>query len=128
VARFLSQEYLDLQKELSAGQPERPGASVRMQYVVTGGPDGEVRYHWVLEDGKLREAALGDLPDADVTMTEGYDDAALIAKGDLDPNTAFMQGRIKVAGNMARLMSLMPLTSAPEYKQVQLDLLAQTEF
>ena len=128
MAKFLTQEYMDLQRSLADGQPERPGASARMQYVVTGGPDGDVRYHWVLHNGRLLEASLGDLADAEVTLTQSYDDAVQIAKGELDANVAFMQGRIKLAGDMAKLMALMPLTNAPEYKQLQTDLLAQTEF
>ena len=128
MAKFLSQEYMDVQKKLSEGQPERPGTSARMQYVVTGGPDGDIRYHWVLENGKLLEAALGDVDDAEVTLTQSYEDAVKIAKGELDPNAAFMQGRIKVTGNMQKLMQLMPLTNAPEYKELQKDLRSQTEF
>jgi putative sterol carrier protein len=128
VAKYLTQEHLDLTKKLGEGQPERPGASARMQYVVTGGPDGDVKYYWVLENGKLTEAQIGELGDAEVTLTQTYDDALKITKGELDANAAFMQGRIKVAGNMAKLMALMPLTNAPEYKQLQTDLLEQTEF
>ncbi len=128
MAKFLSQEYMDLQKTLSEDQPERPGTTARMQYVVTGGPDGDIRYFWVLEDGKLLEAALGDKDDAEVTLTQTYDDAVKIAKGELDPNAAFMQGKIKVTGNMQKLMQLMPLTNAPEYKELQKALRGQTEF
>lgn len=128
MAKFLSQEYMDLQKELSEDQPERPGTTARMQYVVTGGPDGDIKYFWVLEDGKLLEAALGEKDDAEVTLTQSYDDAVKIAKGELDPNAAFMQGRIKVTGNMQKLMQLMPLTNAPEYKELQKQLRGQTEF
>ena len=128
MAKFLSQDYMDLQKKLSEGQPERPGTSARMQYVVTGGPDGDIRYHWVLENGKLLECALGDADDPEVTLTQSYEDAVKIAKGELDPNAAFMQGRIKVTGNMQKLMQLMPLTNAPEYKELQKELRSQTEF
>jgi hypothetical protein len=39
-----------------------------------------------------------------------------------------MQGRIKVAGNMAKLMALMPLTNAPEYKSLQKEIQEITEF
>ncbi len=82
----------------------------------------------MLEDGKLLEAALGDKDDAEVTLTQTYDDAVKIAKGELDPNAAFMQGKIKVTGNMQKLMQLMPLTNAPEYKELQKKLRGQTEF
>ncbi|HEY3724563.1 MAG TPA: SCP2 sterol-binding domain-containing protein [Acidimicrobiia bacterium] len=119
MTKFLSQEWLDETRVLAESQPERPGASAQMQYVVTGGPDGDVRYYWILENGKLLESALGDAPDADFTMTLVYDDAVKVQEGELDANAAFMQGRMKVAGNMAKLMALMPLTNSPEYKSLQ---------
>ena len=126
--KFLSQEWLDKGRELAESQPERPGASARMQYVVTGAPDGDVKYYWVLENGKLLEAKVGEMEDPEVTLTQTYDDALKIQKGELDANAAFMQGRIKVTGNMAKLMSLLPLTNAPEYKQLQTEIQAVTEY
>ncbi|PZS19627.1 MAG: hypothetical protein DLM54_06610 [Acidimicrobiales bacterium] len=128
MVKWLTQEWLDEFKRLAQSQPERPGASARMQYVVTGGPDGEVRYYWDLENGKLLDTRLGDLPDSEVVLTQSYEDALKIQKGDLDPNAAFMQGRVKVTGNMAKLMSLLPITNSPEYKQLQTEVLAITEF
>ena len=126
--KWLSQEWLDEGKKLAEGQPERPGASARMQYVVTGGPDGDIKYYWVLENGKLQESKLGEMPDPEVTLTQSYEDAMKIQKGELDANAAFMQGRVKVTGNMAKLMSLLPLTNAPEYKQLQEQIQAITEY
>jgi putative sterol carrier protein len=128
MSKWLSQEWLDETRKLAEGQPERPGASARMQYVVTGTPDGDVHYYWLLENGKLQESKLGDLPDAEVTLTQTYDDAMKIQKGELDANAAFMQGRVKVTGNMAKLMSLLPLTNAPEYKQLQTEIQAITDY
>lgn len=126
--KWLTQEWLDEQVRLAQTQPERPGASARMQYVVTGGPDGDVRYYWVLENGKLLESRLGELSDAEVTLTVTYEDAMKIQQGELDPNAAFMQGRIKVTGNMAKLMALLPITNSPEYKQFQDELREVTEY
>jgi predicted lipid carrier protein YhbT len=128
MSKWLTQDWLDETRKMAEGQPERPGASARMQYVVTGAPDGEVKYFWVLENGKLLESQLGELGDAEVTMTQTYEDAMKIQKGELDPNAAFMQGRIKVSGNMAKLMSLMPLTNAPEYKELQKEIQEITEY
>ena len=128
MSKWLTQEWLDETRQMAESQPERPGASARMQYVVTGGPDGDIKYYWVLENGKLKESQLGDLPDAEVTMTQTYEDAQKIQKGELDANAAFMQGRVKVSGNMAKLMSLMPLTNAPEYKQLQEQIQKITEY
>ena len=126
--KWLSQEWLDEGKKLAEGQPERPGASARMQYVVTGGPDGDIKYYWVLENGKLLESQVGEMPDPEVTLTQSYEDAKKIQQGELDANAAFMQGRVKVTGNMAKLMALLPLTNAPEYKQLQEQIMAITEF
>ncbi len=128
MAKWLTQEWLDEGRELGESQPERPGATARMQYVVTGAPDGDVKYYWVLENGKLLESKLGELPDAEVTLTQSYDDAMRIQKGELDANAAFMQGRVKVTGNMAKLMSLLPITNSAEYKQLQTEILSRTEF
>src|ERR1700738_1408424 len=119
MSKWLTQEWLDETTNMAADQPERPGASARMQYIVTGGPDGEIKYYWVLENGKLLESTLGDLADPDITLTQTYEDAKKIQQGELDPNAAFMQGRIKVSGNMAKLMALLPLTNAPEDKDLQ---------
>jgi putative sterol carrier protein len=128
MAKWLTQEWLDEGRKLAEGQPERPGASVKLQYVITDGPAGDIRYYWVLENGKLLESQLGELPDAEVTLTETYEDAMRIQKGELDTNAAFMQGRVKVAGNMAKLMAMLPITSSAEYKQLEVDTLAITEF
>ncbi len=126
--KWLTQEWLEEERRLAESQPERPGASSRMQYVVTGGPDGEVRYYWILENGKLLDSQMGELSDSEVTLTTNYDDAMKVQQGELDANAAFMQGRIKVTGNMAKLMALLPITNSPEYKQFQEDLRQVTEF
>lgn len=128
MAKYLSPEWIDEARALADSQPERPGASARMQYVVTGGPDGDIKYWWRLEDGKLRESALGSLDDADFTMTLSYADSVKIQQGELDANAAFMQGRMKVTGNMGKLMQLMPLTNSPEYKALQVAIQGITEF
>ena len=128
MSKWLTQEWLDETRKMGESQPERPGATARMQYIITGGPDGEVRYYWILENGKLLESKLGDLPDADFSMTQTYDDAMKIQRQELDANAAFMQGRIKVAGNMAKLMSLMPITNSHEYKQLMDEVDKITEY
>lgn len=128
MAKYLTQEWLDLQTELAKTFPEKPGASARMQYVVTGAPDGDVKYYTVITDGKIIENSLGEDAEAEFTLTQSYDDSVKVLKGELDANAAFMQGRVKVTGNMGKLMSLMPLTQSPEYKTIQTDLAQQTEF
>jgi putative sterol carrier protein len=126
--KYLTQEWLDVQQELAQEFPERPGATARMQYHVTGGPEGDIRYYWVVVDGKLVEDRLGEDPDAEFTLTLSLEDSIKIQKGELDPNAAFMQGRMKVTGNMGKLMSLLPLTQSPEYKAIQEKIRTVTEY
>jgi len=78
VPKYLTQEWLDEARALAQDQPERPGASATMQFVVTGGPEGDVKYYWKLENGLLAEAAVGERPDAEVTLPTTYDDSVAI--------------------------------------------------
>src|SRR5438445_210155 len=67
MAKFLSQEWLDLQRDRAQEFPERPGATARMQYKITGGPDGDVAFYTVIDNGKILENALGEDPQAEIT-------------------------------------------------------------
>jgi len=128
MAKYLSQEWLDEGRKLAQEFPERPGATARMQFAVTGAPEGDVKYYQVLDNGKILESTLGEDANADFTMTSSFDDSVKIQKGELDANAAFMQGRMKVTGNMGKLMSLMPLTQSPEYKGIQQKINEITEY
>lgn len=128
MAKWLSSEWLEQYKELSENQPVRPGATATIQYEITDGPEGTVYYYWVVEDGKLLECQLGEMDEPELVLTEQYQDALAIQKGELDATAAFMQGKIKVAGNMGKLMSLLPVTTSEEYRNLQEEILAKTEF
>jgi putative sterol carrier protein len=128
MAKYLTQEWLDLYKDLAQEFPERAGATAVMQYVITGTPDGDVMYVQKIDNGKMSESQLGDSEDAEFTLTMSYEDAKKIQRSELDANAAFMQGRLKVTGNLGKLMALMPLTQSAEYKAIQAKLTEQTEF
>src|SRR5438270_11826349 len=104
MAKYLSQDWLDQGKKLSESQPERPGATAKMQYVVTGGPEGDIKYYWVPENGKLQDSSLGELPDPDFTMTLSYADSDAVQKGELDPNAVLMEDRKKEQASSGKLM------------------------
>ena len=114
--QYLSQEWLDAGRELAQEFPERTGATARLQYQVAGTPSGDVHYYWVIESGKLLESTLGDDADAEITLSQSYDDAVKMQKGELDTNDALMQGRLKIVHGrtMGQLMALLPLTQRPE--------------
>ena len=105
----------------------RPGASARIQHVVTGGHEGDVRYVTVVVDGTIVEQRLGQDVDADITVTCSYEVSAQMTRGELDLSAAYMRGGVKVTGDMARLLALMPVLQSPEYKSIQDEILQATE-
>ena len=115
-APFLSEAWFEQLRTHGAELPERPGASGRVQHVVTGTPDGEVRYVITVADGRTADVAVGGDDSADVTYTNTHADALALAAGELDPSVLFMQGRTKMAGDMGTVLALMPLTRSAEYR------------
>ena len=126
--KYLTQEWLDEARVMAMNQPAREGATARIQYVISGGPDGDVKYSWVLEDGKLLESHLGTIADPDVTISAPYDEWLKIAQGELDTSAAFMQGIMKVAGDMGKFLQLLPITQSREYLELQARIRSVTEY
>lgn len=126
--KYLTAEWHEQAKALSQRFPAHEGVSARLLFVVTGGPDGDFKYHQIIEDGRIQEQALGECAEPDATMTVSWADSVKMHGGELDTNVAFMQGRMKVAGDMGTLMKLMPLTMNPDYREMQAELRANTEF
>lgn len=111
----LSEDWLALHAELGADLPARPGATARFQVVVSGAPEGEVAYHQRFEDGRLVECVPGTDPEADVTLGQTYADAVAIAAGDLPLSVAYMQGRVKVVGDVGALLDVMVVLQSQEH-------------
>ncbi len=78
-------------------------ADLGIQFTVTDTPNGDVNYY-LKTSGGTADLAIGDLDDADVTVTSEYPTAVAISKGELNTQMAFMQGKLKVGGNLAKLM------------------------
>ena len=125
---FLSEAWLELHRSLGAELPERAGATGRVQHVVTGAPDGEVRYVVSIVDGRTVELGFGAADDADVTFTNTYADAQALERGELDPSVLFMQGRTKMAGDMGKVLALMPVVRSEERRARLAELSKQTAY
>ena len=78
-------------------------AELGIQFSTEGGPDGDVDYY-LASSGGSTQLALGTLDDADVTVKQSYETAVAISQGELNTQTAFMTGKLKVSGNLAKLM------------------------
>ena len=126
---FLTQEWCDETVKIAAEHMvERAGSSVRLQYRISGAPINDGLYWWIVEEGKLTGAGIGELDDAEVTLVMAYEDSLQIQQLQLDPQVAFMQGRMKVEGDMMKLMALLPITGSPDYDTVQRTLTERTTF
>ncbi|MDP1820996.1 MAG: SCP2 sterol-binding domain-containing protein [Acidimicrobiales bacterium] len=128
MVQHLTPEWVELQRTAAEGLPSRPGATARLQHVVTGATGGEVAWSLVFEDGQLREAVVGrDDAAADCTFLITHADAVEIARGDLDLHAGFMQGRVKMSGAMQKLMDVLPVTQSEDYKAALARAAADTE-
>lgn len=107
-AQFLSDEHLAAATDALNNNDDFVGSianiDMGLQFHVTDTPDGDdVAYHLAVADGSAA-MVMGELVEADVTITSTHETAVALFKGDLNTQMAFMTGKIKVAGNMAVLM------------------------
>ena len=107
MATFLSEEHFTAAREGLSSDPGFNSAianvDLSVQFDVSGGPDGEITYHLKVADGSVT-TDLGPLEGADVTVSSDYETSQAISKGELNVQMAFMTGKIKVGGNMAKIM------------------------
>ena len=83
-----------------------PGPSATVQVVVGGTPTGDVKFHLAVADGVVTTATPGNNSKADVALTIPHAEAQAMLAGELDPNVAFMRGRMKTAGDPGLLAAL----------------------
>lgn len=108
LAQFLTQDWLSALTEAVNAYDGFKNAiaeiDLTLQFEVTDAPEGsETRYYVAISDGSA-EALAGDAEDPDASITNDYETATAISKGDLNTQMAFMTGKLKVTGNMAKLM------------------------
>ncbi len=105
--KFLSTEWAEAVKAaLNASADFKKAAGdqkATIQQVITG--DTETRY-WIIIDAGTIDLGVGDAPEPDATISQSYDTAVGLAKGSVSAVTAYMTGKIKVTGNMGKLLGL----------------------
>jgi len=122
--QFLSDEWMEAAKAIReefAGQGTPPAHSIKMNQVITDVPfgDGTINAHMDTNDGELK-MELGELENPDLTVTVDYDTAKAIFV-EQNPQAgmqAFMAGKIKVQGDMTKLMAMQQ--TAPDPGAVEL--------
>ena len=108
--KFLSEEWAsavtDALNSNEAFKQQAQGKTVKVQQVVTS-PE-ESKYYFMLQDGQA-QVAVGELPDAEATLTQDYDTAVALAKNELNATAAYMSGKLKIQGDLMKLMQLQAL-------------------
>ncbi len=112
MADYLSDEWLAEMAALAPSRPPVPGANGTISVTIARSKRDEVGYHWTYKDGVPVDGGVGALPDADLVLTIGADDAKLITTGEVEPSVAFMRGRLKAAGDNGLLLGWLSSTGS----------------
>ena len=107
--RFLSEEWATaVQDTVNSNDSFKAAAgtqSAKIQQVVTT-PEGEKRYWFKLEGGQA-QMGTGDSPEpVDATITQDYDTAVALFQNELTGMAAYMSGKLRVSGDLMKLMQL----------------------
>jgi len=111
---WLTREWVDTARAEVADLVGPTTLSGVLQVDVTGGVEGDSVVHVTFDVGRLVGAGAGpvDGPDAVVSLSD--EDARAVVAGALDPSVAFMQGRMKVTGDMGLVVDLLALSATDE--------------
>lgn len=113
--KYLSEEWIkEVNNRLQSNEAvasAAKGQNLIIQNVITDTPDGEKKTFLRITDG-APEIGLGEVEGAEATVTQNYETSVAVAKGELNSQAAFMQGKIKIQGNMMKLMTIQPFLQA----------------
>jgi putative sterol carrier protein len=87
-----------------AFKQQAAGKTAKVQNVVTA-PDGEKKYYFKVENGQA-EVATGEISDAEATLSTDYETSTALSKGELNGTAAYMSGKLKINGDLMKLMQL----------------------
>jgi hypothetical protein len=109
--RYLSPAWLEEAAALVAADAALAAAArdldVVVDYLVEGGPDGDIAYHLALGGGV---AALGAGPGVGSTASIRCDHATAlaVATGALGAQRAFMDGLLRIGGDVQEIVAALP--------------------
>jgi hypothetical protein len=108
-------------REEFAGKGTPPAHAVRMNQIITDVPFGEGTINAYMDtSGGALDMDLGHLENPDLTVTIDYETAkAIFVEGNPQAGMqAFMAGKIKVQGDMTKLMAMQSGTPDPTAQEV----------
>ena len=130
---FLSDEWMDAARAIREeykGKGAPAAHVVKMNQIITDVPFGEgtIEAHMDTSSGEM-EMDTGHLPDADVTVTLDWATAkAIFVEGNPQAGMqAFMAGKVKVDGDITKLMAMQSGAADPKAAEVAAAIQAITE-
>ena len=88
-----------------------PSLEGTLRVDVTGAPGGDRIAHARFGGGRLADVGPGAGEGSDASVALTVEDARAVLDGDLDPSVAFMQGRMKAAGDMGLVLDVLALAA-----------------
>ncbi|MCP3939093.1 MAG: SCP2 sterol-binding domain-containing protein [Actinomycetia bacterium] len=98
------------------GSIELGNETAQISYAVEKTPEGKVTWteNWVA--GTLDELTTGASKQANVAFTLKWPDFLVFASAERSPSALFMQGRLKMSGDMQSLLGLLPHMDGEAYR------------
>ena len=91
--KFLSEDWAtEVTNTLQGHEQFKAAADMSLQFVVTDAPDGEVKFYMDSTERQARSRLMGELENADVTISSTYETTSAIFSGELNTQMAFMTG------------------------------------
>jgi putative sterol carrier protein len=107
--KFLSEEWAKaVEDAVNANEQFKASAgstNAKIQQVVNT-PEGDKKYWFKLEGGQA-SLGIGEMSDpVDATITQDYETAVALSKNELTGTAAYMSGKLRVSGDLMKLMQL----------------------
>jgi hypothetical protein len=113
--RYLSLEWIEALRDKVAASTDLSTLandySINVTQVVTDGPEGTITYHLSVGNGGASFGA-GAAANEDVRMEQSWDTAIAIATGETNAQDVFINGEVRITGDVQKLIASEPVFAA----------------
>lgn len=106
--RYLSPEWMEAARRALADddtpRPALAGVKLTVEQTVEDTPDGTATWHIAIADGRMALSA-GPADQPDLRITTRWETAAAVAAGTLAAQRAFVEGRLRLGGDLSLLLT-----------------------